>query len=356
MANLLPLILSTLNAPLSTPMKVTVGIPCFNAARWIAQAIQSALDQRDVETEVIVVDDGSTDGSVAIAQSFGERVKVIAGGHQGANHARNLALQNATGEWLQFLDADDCLEPAKISTQLREAGKASKENGGHDADVIYSPVWVETWSADSSTRIASESSPEADIFTQWIRWHIPQTGGCLWRREALARIGGWKEGQPCCQEHELYLRALMAGLRFTFTPTPGAVYRIWSEETLCRKDPLLVIRIRTALLDTLVEHLLAQKGVHPRKNREPDFTFTAGRRFRPADFIAKQHLREIGRACFEMSRTFALHDLAGAAAWHAERKARGLIRPAGPAAPLSYRIIYALLGFTVAEKIARRMR
>jgi len=307
-------------------MKVTVGIPCYNAARWIAQAIQSALDQLDVETEIIVVDDGSTDGSPEIARSFGERVRVIEGGHQGANHARNLVLQHATGEWVQYLDADDYLEPAKISTQLGES------HDGRDADVIYSPVWVETWSATSSTRVASESSPDADIYTQWIRWHIPQTGGCLWRREALTRLGGWKEGQPCCQEHELYLRALMSGMRFIFTPTPGAVYRIWSEETLCRKDPLLVIRIRTGLFDTLLAHL-AQRNQ-----------------------LTETHRRELGRACFEMSRTFAKQDIAGAARYHAERKAKGLIHPAGPAAPRSYRIVYSLLGFTAAEKIARRTR
>ncbi len=307
-------------------MKITVGIPCFNAEQWIAQAIRSALDQRDVEVEVIVVDDGSTDGSVGIAKGFGTRVKVIEGGRNGANHARNLVLQNATGDWVQYLDADDYLEPAKVITQLREA------NDGHDADVLYSPVWIETWTADSSNRTASESSPEADIFTQWIRWQIPQTGGCLWRREALALIGGWKEGQPCCQEHELYLRALVAGLRFQFTHTPGAVYRIWSEQTLCRKDPLLVIRIRTGLFDTLLAHLTEK------------------------NLLTEMHRRELGRACFEMARTFAKHDLAGASAYHAERKAKGLIRPGGPAAPFSYRLFYSVLGFTAAEKIAWRMR
>ena len=307
-------------------MKVTVGIPCYNAARWIAQAIQSALDQRDVETEVIVVDDGSADGSPQIARSFGDRVKVIEGGHQGANHARNLVLANATGDWVQYLDADDYLDPAKVITQLRES------HDGRDADVLYSPVWVETLSATSSSRVQSDSSPDADIFTQWIRWHIPQTGGCLWRREALTRSGGWKEGQPCCQEHELYLRALMAGMRFTFTPTPGAVYRIWSDETLCRKDPLLVIRVRTALFETLLEHLTKR------------------------NLLTDTHRREIGRACFEMSRTFARHDLAAAADWHAERKANGLIHIAGPAAPLSYRIVHSLLGFTAAEKVARWLR
>ena len=96
------------------------------------------------------------------------------------------------------------------------------------------------------------------VRAQWIRWHIPQTGGALWRREALLRIGGWREGQPCCQEHELYLRALMAGLRFAYAPSPRAVYRIWSEETLCRKDPLLVVRVRTELMDTLRAWLEAQ--------------------------------------------------------------------------------------------------
>ena len=307
-------------------MKATVGIPCYNAARWIAQAIQSALEQRDVDVEVIVVDDGSTDGSVAIAQKFGGRVKVIAGGHQGANHARNLVLQNATGDWVQYLDADDYLEPKKVITQLRES------NDARDADVLYSPVWVETWKADASSRVASESSPDADIFTQWIRWHIPQTGGCLWRREALVHAGGWKEGQPCCQEHELYLRALMAGLRFKFTPTPGAVYRIWSEETLCRKDPLLVIRVRTALFDTLLAHLTEK------------------------NLLNETHRRELGRACFEMSRTFAKHDLAGAAAYLTAQKAKGLIQLSGPAAPLSYRMIYSMLGFTAAERMARWMR
>ncbi len=307
-------------------MKITVGIPCYNAARWIAQSIQSALAQRDVEVEVIVVDDGSSDDSLAIAQEFDERVKVISGGHQGANHARNLVLQNATGDWVQYLDADDYLEPGKVITQLRES------NDAQDADVLYSPVWIETWKGNSSSRTTSEISTDADIFTQWIRWHIPQTGGCLWRREALKRIGGWKEGQPCCQEHELYLRALMADLRFKFTPSPGAVYRIWSEETLCRKDPLLVIRVRTELFDTLLAHLKSHRT------------------------LTDIHRREIGRACFEMARTFAKHDLAGAATYLAEQSRRGLIHVSGPAAPLSYRVVYSMLGFRAAERLARWMR
>lgn len=307
-------------------MKVTIGIPCYNAARWLRQCIQSALDQRDVEPEVIVVDDGSTDESPAIAKEFGTRITLIEEGRRGANHARNLVLQAATGDWLQYLDADDYLEPAKISTQLRET------RNGKEADILHSPVWVETWTPEGSTRTPSESSPDADIFTQWIRWHLPQTGGCLWRREALQKVDGWKEDQPCCQEHELYFRALQARLRFVFAPTPGAVYRIWNEETLCRKDPLLVTRVRTKLMDAMLAWLSS------------------------AGLQTDLHRREVGRACFEMSRTWARYDLTGAATYHHERKRKGLIRLAGPAAPFSYRLTHSLLGFNRAERIARAMR
>jgi glycosyltransferase involved in cell wall biosynthesis len=307
-------------------MKATIGIPCYNAARWLRQSIQSALDQRDVEREVIVVDDGSADESLAIAKEFGPRISLIAGGHKGANHARNLILGAATSEWIQYLDADDYLEPAKISTQLRET------RNGEAADIIHSPVWVETWTPGGSTRTPSESDPDADIYLQWIRWHLPQTGGCLWRREALHRVGGWKEDQPCCQEHELYLRALQAGHRFVFAPTPGAVYRIWNDETLCRKDPLLVTRVRTQLMDAMLAWLSS------------------------AGLQKDLHRQEAGRACFEMSRTWARYELLGATAYHHERKGRGLIRLLGPAAPATYRLAYALLGFNRAERIARLLR
>ena len=307
-------------------MKVSIAMPCYNAERWIAQAIESALAQTGVEPEVIVVDDGSTYRSREIVQSFGARARLLHGEHRGANHARNLALANATGEWVQFLDADDYLEPAKIQRQLEET------NGGADADVIYSPVWIETWSERCDAREKSGTSPDADWDTQWIRWHIPQTGGALWRRGKLRDLGGWKEGQPCCQEHELYLRARKAGLRFQYAPTPGAVYRIWSEDTLCRKDPVLVTQVRTELMDELWQWLQE-----------------TGR-------ATEQHRQEIGQACFEMARTWARYDLSAAAAYHADRKSRRLIQLAGPAAPKSYRVVYSVAGFSAAERVAKLAR
>jgi GT2 family glycosyltransferase len=304
--------------------KVSISIPCFNSARWLKQAIESALAQSWPAKEVIVVDDGSTDESVAVAQKFGDDIQLIVTENRGGNHARNCALQNACGEWIQFLDADDYLEPEKIARQFAET------NGGTDAGVLYSPTWIED--LGRQTRVPSAIDTHYDLYGQWLAWQIPQTGGALWRKSALGSIGGWKVGQPCCQEHELYLRALQAGLRFHFAPTPHAVYRIWSEQTVCRRDPRQVIRVRTELMDQLRAWMQAR------------------------NLWTEAHARIAGQAFFEMSRTLARHDLAEAAAYFRERKERGLIHLAGPAAPRGYRLAHRLLGFTGAEKLAATRR
>jgi hypothetical protein len=304
-----------------TPL-VTIAIPCYNAGRWIAAAVRSALDQTWPEKEVIVVDDGSTDESRSELEKFGGAIRVIRGEHRGGNAARNQALAAARGEWVQFLDADDYLEAEKIAQQLAET------NEGAQADVIYSPVWVE----EAGSRTPSPIDAGRDIHSQWLSWQIPQTGGALWRRSALDGLGGWKEGQPCCQEHELYLRALKAGLRFEFAPTPHAVYRVWSNETVCRRDPRLVIRVKTGLIDEL-QTWLQQRG---------EWTET--------------HRRIAGQACFEMARTLAKYDLDEAEAYHRERAGKQLWYLHGPAAPATYQIAYRTLGFSRAERIAAARR
>ena len=306
-----------------TPL-VTVGIPCFNNEQWLEAAITSALNQTWPAKEVIVVDDGSSDASPAIAQKFPVRFFSI--GHRGANAARNEILRRAKGEWLQYLDADDYLLPEKISKQLEEAGKGGGVPAG--CDVLYSPVWVE----QDSARAASPLDSRLDLYSLWIAWQLPQTGGCLWRKSALESLDGWNEEMPCCQEHEVYLRAIKAEKHFCPTPTPNAVYRIWSEATLCRRDPRQVIRIRTGLIDDLRAWMESRQ------------------------LWKSEHNETAARACFEMARTWAKYDLAEADGYHRARKERNLIQLDGPAAPLAYKVGYWTLGFVGAEKLARILR
>src|SRR5690348_5590106 len=97
---------------------VSVLIPCFNAERWIGQAIDSALTQSWAAKEVIVMDDGSTDDSLSIIRQFDRRIRWETGPNLGGNAARNQLLNLAHGSWIQYLDADDYLLPDKIACQM----------------------------------------------------------------------------------------------------------------------------------------------------------------------------------------------------------------------------------------------
>lgn len=91
-------------------MSVSVITPCYNGARFLAETLRSALEQTQPPHEIIVIDDGSTDDSAAIAESFGPPVRVIRQSNQGESVARNRGIEEARGRYLFFLDADDLIE------------------------------------------------------------------------------------------------------------------------------------------------------------------------------------------------------------------------------------------------------
>src|ERR1043166_3833332 len=189
---------------------VSVLIPCYNAELWIAQAIESALNQSWAEKEVLVVDDGSTDKSLSVIRGFGDRIVWQTGPNRGGNVARNCLLEAARGEWLQYLDADDYLLPNKVANQMKALANEPA------ADVIFGPVTMEYCSAKGNRREQLPIPAPHDPWVLLARWHLPQTGAVLWRKQALLEVGGWKPEQSCCQEHELYSRMLIAGKRFSY--------------------------------------------------------------------------------------------------------------------------------------------
>ena len=101
---------------------VSVVIPCYNGAPFLRDTLGSATNQSHPPIEVLVVDDGSTDDSAAIADSFGPPVRVIRQENQGESVARNRGIDEARGSWIAFLDADDLWEPTKLQRQLEVAG------------------------------------------------------------------------------------------------------------------------------------------------------------------------------------------------------------------------------------------
>src|SRR5690242_12253811 len=98
---------------------VSIVIPCYNAARHLAAAIESALSQTWSDKEIIVVDDGSIDESLTIARQFEDQgVLVLSHKNCGASAARNVAYNRSAGRYIKFLDADDILHPKLIERQM----------------------------------------------------------------------------------------------------------------------------------------------------------------------------------------------------------------------------------------------
>ena len=115
---------------LGTAAKPTISviIPTYNCDRFIAQAIESVLNQKDCEYEVIVIDDGSTDRTKKIVNQYAHSIRYIHQKNQGVAVARNRGIAEAKGELIAFLDADDYFLPHKLSTQA--AIFAQKRNLG----------------------------------------------------------------------------------------------------------------------------------------------------------------------------------------------------------------------------------
>ena len=108
---------------------VSILIPAFNAQEWIADTITSAVRQTWPRKEIIVVDDGSRDRTLAIARRFASKeVSVVTQANQGAAAARNQAFSICQGDYIQWLDADDLLAPDKIARQIAAVDQgASKQ-------------------------------------------------------------------------------------------------------------------------------------------------------------------------------------------------------------------------------------
>jgi len=94
---------------------ISILVPTYNCARWLADSLDSVLAQTERDIEVIVVDDGSTDDTPAVLATFAGRIRVLQGAHGGMAAARNLALAHARGDWVAFHDADDVALPDRLA-------------------------------------------------------------------------------------------------------------------------------------------------------------------------------------------------------------------------------------------------
>lgn len=189
---------------------VSVVIPAWNAAETIARAVQSVLVQSFVPQEIIVVDDGSTDGTVAKARACGPVRPVVMPRRSGAGAARNAGIRAAAGSWIAFLDADDEWLPQKLEKQMRASAETSvifcaSEEFAPDGTTLGDTLRGQT----------VDCSPDA--FKSLLRANFIATPTVMAPRDLLLQLGGFDEGLPVAEDQDLWIR-LATVVRLIYVP------------------------------------------------------------------------------------------------------------------------------------------
>ena len=205
---------------MESPAVVDVVLPAYNGAAMIRTALESALSQ-DVPLRVIVVDDGSSDGSADIARSYGHRVHVIVQENQGVSGARNTAVSSATAPYIAFLDQDDVWKPGKLRRQV-EAIERHAEVGIVFTDMtILRPdgtIIEDGFLANTAPYAALSREPlggDAYLLTEelgaaLVRENFISPSTALVRTRALKEIGGFDRRFRLVDDAECWMRLLKA--------------------------------------------------------------------------------------------------------------------------------------------------
>jgi len=231
---------------MSLPL-VSVIIPAYKARDWIEETLAGVLGQTypHAQLEIILIDDGSTDTTRAVAEralsssDIEFSLQTIA--NVGPSAARNVGWRAARGEWIQFLDADDLIEPNKIEFQMR----AAHETAPHIA-AVYSEWGRIVFTAQSWKQADAWVMP--DLMRDPLRAllgsnnHIA-TGSQLFRRAWLERVGGYNPAYDLIEDVDLHLRMVMGGGDFVPRARDNPCFGIASARNRCR----VPIRLRSSM-------------------------------------------------------------------------------------------------------------
>lgn len=199
-------------------LSISVVIPCFNASAFLGETLGSVRNQTLKPCEIIVVDDGSTDGSARVAEAFGPSVQVVRQSNGGAAAARNHGVALARGEWIAFLDADDTWHPQRLEKLASVATDLGTNTVALFNDFVF-------WHADGRQehRTPDLNALEGDFHVRLLTtWFINPS--CLLVRSAVAREVPFPEGVRHAEDsHHLVL--LRERGRLHHVPEPLTYYR-----------------------------------------------------------------------------------------------------------------------------------
>jgi GT2 family glycosyltransferase len=249
----------------SEPGLVSVVIPTFNREQILGRAIESALAQTYTDMQVVVADDGSSDQTRTVAESYGARVTYVYQSNAGVSSARNLGLRHARGEFIAFLDSDDEWRPWKIDAEVAalrrhpQAGIVWTDMESVD-DIgrlvharhlrvmyrAYAKVDVEKTLQQVDTlgalmipgipeHLADIAIREGDLYGAILLGNLLHTSTVLFRRAWFEKTGGFDESSKTGEDYEFYIRLCSAG-PVLFIDGPSTIYRVGAGDQLTRSS------------------------------------------------------------------------------------------------------------------------
>lgn len=195
---------------------VSVVVPSFNDSRFVHQCVTSVLAQSHGPLDVIVVDDGSNDGTAEIARSFGAPVRVFEQPNSGSAVARNRGLREARGEYVAFLDADDCWHSRKIELQLRHLESCA------ECVAVYcrklelterhaAPSWASDQDLAGELAVSSDPGASGWLYLELLRSSVVHTSTVMASRDMLGRVGQFDPTLKKGQDLDYWLRLSRLG-------------------------------------------------------------------------------------------------------------------------------------------------
>ncbi|MHC4784098.1 MAG: glycosyltransferase family 2 protein [Planctomycetota bacterium] len=292
-------------------MKISVVIPAYNAEKHIARAIESVLAQTRPADEVIVIDDGSSDGTGDVVRSFGDKVIFIQQENAGASVARNAGIEAATSDWIAFLDADDEWLPNKLQLQV--------EHFKRNPDLLWATGnYVNCQCGRDSNQCLSDQGEARgllkgkeffeDYFQAYRQVVTGNTDTLIIRKDILLEAGLFLVGQLRINDDDLWFRVAYRHPVIGYLSEPLAIYHRGVENSIIKKylDPFIIC-------DFLDRHLELSKK------------FNSSERFRP---VATLLLKNWIHRCWADERIFVV---------------RGMVKRNGYLLPKGYKVVFYIL-------------
>ena len=245
--------------------KVSILIPCYNSSKLIAETLRSSLEQTWQNKEIIVVDDGSTDDSLAIAKQFeSATLKVINQENKGASAARNRALIQSQGDFIQYLDADDLLAPDKIELQINLLQRS-------DSNSIIAGEWGRFYKSPLETSFITEKVWQDMSSVDWLvcswggggmmplhSWLVPHN--------IADRAGVWNEELSVNDDGEYFCRVVLASQGVKFCMGAKSYYRSGIPNSLSTRNSDVALESAFLAIKLCSSYLLASEDNVPTRH------------------------------------------------------------------------------------------